>query len=512
MRKQATLRFLRLPDSPIEREAAAHYLQLVEEQGLHAASLLALVPAGHSLPELARVRGHQVDACHDFSDFDQCAALGRSYDGVVIVSRLEQSAEPLELLERVRATLKPGGVLLLVTPSLDSWSARLLGEHWSEWRRENKYYFDLQTVHGALLRAGFAQVRVRSDQRCFSVQHLRDRAHALPNTPLIHLVKLASRLMPGVLRLRMRLRLPSSAMVVTAHRVERRQEPLLSIVMPVYNERESFAITMDAVLRKQVPGLVKEIIVVESASTDGTREIVRQYEGLPNVRVVFQDRPRGKGNAVREGLRHARGDFILIQDADQEYDVNDYDALLLPLQRYRRAFVLGSRHVDGWKIREFNDQPGLVELLNVGHLLFVGLLNTMYRQKLKDPFTMYKVFRRDCLYGVHLECNRFDFDFELVIKLFRKGYEPLEVPVSYRSRSFRDGKKVSFARDPWTWLRALVKYRFGSIYEPSSPCSSRVDSATITTGVASPRLRPVPLPATRLLERYGLPASRRAGR
>jgi hypothetical protein len=89
----------------------------------------------------------------------------------------------------------------------------------------------------------------------------------------------------------------------------------------------------------------------------------------------------------------------------------------------------------------------------------------MYWQSLNDPFSMYKVFRRDCLYGLTFECNRFDFDFELVIKLLRKGYRPVEIPVNYRSRSLSEGKKVTVLGDPLTWLRALVRFRFQHLYE-----------------------------------------------
>ena len=172
-----------------------------------------------------------------------------------------------------------------------------------------------------------------------------------------------------------------------------------------------------------------------------------------------------KGHAVRTGLTHATGDFVLIQDADCEYDVNDYDALLAPLVANRQAFVLGSRHLGDWKIRRFSDQTRMATFFNLGHWLFAGLLNILYRQKLKDPFTMYKVFRRDCLHGLRFESNRFDFDFELVIKLIRKGYLPKEIPVNYESRSFTEGKKVSPFRDPLTWLRALVKFRLAPLYD-----------------------------------------------
>jgi hypothetical protein len=114
-------------------------------------------------------------------------------------------------------------------------------------------------------------------------------------------------------------------------------------------------------------------------------------------------------------------------------------------------------------MRQFNEQLFQGFILNIGHWFFTGLIDLFFGLKLKDPFTMYKVFRRDCLYGLTFECNRFDFDWELLIKLVRKGYKPIEIPVNYRSRSFKQGKKVSMLRDPWTWLRALVKYRFSKM-------------------------------------------------
>ena len=100
---------------------------------------------------------------------------------------------------------------------------------------------------------------------------------------------------------------------------------------------------------------------------------------------------------------------------------------------------------------------------NLGHWFFTTLINVLFLQRLRDPFTMFKVFRRDCLFGLKFECDRFDFDYELLIKLIRKGYRPIELPVNYRSRSFKEGKKVRMFRDPLTWLRTLAWLRFVKI-------------------------------------------------
>ena len=110
-------------------------------------------------------------------------------------------------------------------------------------------------------------------------------------------------------------------------------------------------------------------------------------------------------------------------------------------------------------LRHCGRRDPLSVLMNVGHLLFLGLFDAVYGVRLHDPFTMYKVFRRDCLYGLQFECNRFDFDHELLIKLLLKGYRPVEIPVHYRSRSFGEGKKIRPFRDALTWLVADFKYR-----------------------------------------------------
>ena len=456
---------LDLGNSLTEQAAARNYLSRLEAVLAPGSDLLVLALPNHPFTVMAVEHGYKVESVLTARQLEEAKLSEKRYDAAVIIFQLEKASDPVLLLEQVHAALRPGGALLLVTPSLDSWSAQFFRSQWTEWRPESLYYFDRQTIQSALLHSGFAGIEIASDRRNYSLQHLYSRAKAYPRTGLTRLVRLGSRPVPSFLRSRVRLQLPASAITVLARRIEPRSRPLLSIVMPAFNEKATIRQTLEAVLAKELPGIDKELIIVESNSNDGTREVVLSYQGRPGVKIVLEDRPRGKGRAVRTGFEHAEGDFVIIQDADQEYDVNDYDALIEPLKHYQRAFVLGSRHIGGWKMRKFNDQPAVATFYNLGHLLFTGLVNLFYGQKLKDPFTMYKVFRRDCLYGLKFECNRFDFDFELVIKLLRKGYVPVEIPVNYNARSFSEGKKVSTFRDPVTWVRALVKYRFAPIYE-----------------------------------------------
>ena len=405
---------------------------------------MAVVDQGHPLPALVRRLGVDVEEI-DVAQLDSRPSSPVPFKGAVLIDQLERSSNPIRSLEIIHGALAIGGVLLAAVPSID------VAGPFRPWRFERRdvrpYYFTRDTLESALIRSGFSHVS-------FAPARWGDR---------------------------------TSRLLVTATPTTRRPRPLLSVIVPVYNEKKYFAVTMNALLGKDVPGVDKEIVVVESHSTDGTRETVLGYEGHPGVQIILEDRPFGKGHAVRTAFRQAGGDLVLIQDADCEYDIDDYDGLLRPLLTYRTAFVLGSRHSGGWKIRQFDAEPRLGTLLNLGHQLFVFLLNVLYGQRLSDPFTMYKVFRRDCLHGLKFECNRFDFDFELVIKLIRKGYRPLEIPVSYRSRSWAEGKKVRIVRDPLTWVRALVKYRFAGIFKEAR--RGRTNPSTPAPGAPTPRLR-----------------------
>lgn len=248
----------------------------------------------------------------------------------------------------------------------------------------------------------------------------------------------------------------------------------VSIIIAVYNEAATVATLLDRVWAQPLPGVCKEIIIVESNSTDGSGEIVAQFqerhadERSTRIQVIHEPKPMGKGHAIRQGFAAAAGDILLIQDADLEYDVADYPELLKPIVEGRAAFVLGSRHMgpDGWKIRRFAHGGLQAAFMNFGGLLFHGLFNAVFGVRLTDPTSMYKVFRSDCLDGLNFTSNRFDFDFELLGKLIRRGFPPVEVAVSYQSRGFDEGKKIRVLRDPLTWVVAILKCRFTALGVP----------------------------------------------
>jgi hypothetical protein len=387
-----------------------------------------------------------------------------TFDGCVLYACLERASNPDLLLTAVRSVLKKTGALLITAASVDSRAAALFRTRWWEFCRSNLFYFSPNSLQNLLVKTGYCDFKVNREHGSVSQKQLRSLGRKL--TFLARLLTGISRYLPEGTTRRLFALLDSRVRIACRPRDTARRNTL-SVIMPVYNERNTVGQILEEVLAKQIDGVEIEVIVVESNSTDGSREEVLRFQDHPRIRVILEDVPKGKGRAVRTGLKHATGDVVLIQDADLEYDINDYESLLRPILALEQNFIIGSRHGPmgkTWKIRQFHDSALFSQFFNLGHVFFLALFNWFYWQSLNDPFSMYKVFRRDCLYGLTFECNRFDFDHEIVIKLIRKGYRPVEIPVNYQSRSISEGKKVSIVRDPFTWIRALVKFRFQKLY------------------------------------------------
>ena len=403
------------------------YLSKLQSAGsLTGRRILAEGRGSASFSQFALAQGLE-SVCAESGDFND-----EPFDACVLLDVLGENAHPAEQLSRVHGLLDTDGLLLLSLPTLDSPEAHTQKIHWAQFRTHRVVYFDTHNLAALLVRTGFRDILTWPEP-------------------------------DGIV-----------ALCRKTDQAELDRQPRLSIVLPVYNERSTFDQLINTVLEKDFEGLELEIVIVESNSTDGSRELVKQYESCPGIKVVYEDKPRGKGYAVRNGLERISGDIVLIQDADLEYDVDDYDALLEPILFHHKLFVLGSRHKGNWKMRQFEDRKLLGTIFNFGQVFFTWLLNVTCGTRLKDPFTMYKVFHRECLYGLQLESNRFDLDWEIVIRFIRKGFVPSEIPVNYTSRSFSEGKKVRPLLDPMLWIVALVKFRYGPLYsqhsnKPSKP-------------------------------------------
>lgn len=233
--------------------------------------------------------------------------------------------------------------------------------------------------------------------------------------------------------------------------------------MPVYNEAKTFDECLRRLQAAPMPGIEKEIIIVEASSTDGTPAIIDKHKKEKNVRVFHLKGYCGKGTKLQFGFKKATGDIITIQDADLEYDPNDHYRLIQPILQGKTSFVLGSRHLGKrtWQFRRFKGTDRLYAyIINTGTIFLDGFFNLMYGVRLTDPQTMYKVFKRSCLKGITFKEDGFHMDYEMVIKLIKAGYKPVELPVKFKSRGYSEGKKVTIIKTGTLDVLTILKYRF----------------------------------------------------
>lgn len=253
---------------------------------------------------------------------------------------------------------------------------------------------------------------------------------------------------------------------------------LVSVIMPVFNERNTIETIVERVKKVEIQ---KELIIVDDGSTDGTREWLYEQFGQdsgdeeagrnescetmgdhPQVRVLTHQTNQGKGAALRTGFRHARGEIVIVQDADLEYSPEDYPRLLEPLVTDRADVVYGSRFLGGsgakWPLVSY-----------LGNKIFTWLTNAATGLSLTDVWTGYKVFKKEVLEDISLEESRFEMELELTVKIAQRNWCVMEVPISYRPRSRAEGKKIRW-RDGIQSIRTIFRYR--KPHNPSGVISS----------------------------------------
>lgn len=223
----------------------------------------------------------------------------------------------------------------------------------------------------------------------------------------------------------------------------------LSILVPVYNEVHTLSILLNKIEDLLIE---KEVILVDDFSNDGTRELLKDKfgDGIDYIKVFYHNKNIGKGAAVKTALAQASGDYAIIQDADLEYNPQDYLGLLKKAQEEKAEIVYGSRFLRTWRVTLF------------WHFLinrFLTLLtNLLYGCNLTDMETCYKLIRTDLFRSLDIKSRRFEIEAEITAKLLKKGYKIIEVPISYKGRSYHEGKKITW-RDGLTSLVTLFKYK-----------------------------------------------------
>ena len=225
----------------------------------------------------------------------------------------------------------------------------------------------------------------------------------------------------------------------------------LSVVIPVYNEKKTLS---ELICRVEAVKLEKEIIIVDDASTDGTRDLLKKYEERERFKVIYQSKNAGKGSALRAGFDKAEGEIIIVQDADLEYNPKEYPLLVEPILDGRADVVYGSRFLGGTHRVFFFWHY-------VGNKVLTTLSNMCTNLCLTDMETGYKVFRRTVLDSFILKCNRFGFEPEFTSKVARHAFRIYEVPISYSGRGYEEGKKINW-KDGVAALWFIFRFRFFS--------------------------------------------------
>ena len=227
----------------------------------------------------------------------------------------------------------------------------------------------------------------------------------------------------------------------------------LTIIIPVYNEEKTLEEIINKVQKVDLGVIKKEIIIVDDASKDNTLRIIKKLsKKYKNIKFYSHNVNKGKGAAIRTGLKYFTGNILVIQDGDLEYNPEDFKRLIKPILDKKTKVVYGSRFLGGIK-------GYIIPLHNLGNKILTLITQLLYFRKITDMETCYKMMSRDVINSLNLKAKRFDFEPEITAKIIKKGYKIIEIPIIYNSRSFKEGKKITLI-DGFKALYVLLKYRF----------------------------------------------------
>ena len=243
----------------------------------------------------------------------------------------------------------------------------------------------------------------------------------------------------------------------------------LSIIIPIFNEEKTILETLKKVISVKIPNVDKEIIIVNDGSTDGTASVIsnipakqdlasRDKFSISNIKIINHKENQGKGAAVRTGINNSSGDYILIQDADLEYDPKDIPLLLEPILQKKAIVVYGTRLKRLPNLRKDERTPQFL-LHYMGNKFLSLLTSILYGQWITDMETCYKLFPRKAVEKINLVAKGFEFEPEITSKLLKRGYKIVEVPIKTEPRGYKEGKKLHTIRDGFMTLYSLLKYR-----------------------------------------------------
>ncbi len=231
----------------------------------------------------------------------------------------------------------------------------------------------------------------------------------------------------------------------------------LSIIIPVYNEEKTVQAAINKVYQVKLPSIAKEIIVINDGSTDSSKFKVQSLK-LKEVKLISHSKNLGKGAAIRTGLKIARGDLVVIQDADLEYNPEDYNKLLEPILKKRASVVYGTR-LKTYPLKFWGGNKTILPTHLIANRFLTFLTNLLYGSQLTDMETCYKIFKKEIFKKILIKSNRFDFEPEITAKILKLNIPIIEVPIEVRPRTYMEGKKINWL-DGFIAIWTLVKYKF----------------------------------------------------